>query len=301
MLRLIRNIRVLLLPLLHRARAGPLSFVRRFSYKDIKRATDGFGRIVASHSNGAVYKAKFQDGIVAVVKEVRAFPQVKDTFDREVQRLGRLHHRNLVALRGFSAGRKRFLVFEYTENGSLKEHLNDPLKTPLNWKTRMQIATGVAAALEYLHFFCDPPIYHVTINSSNVLLDENFAAKLSDVGLLGSSGNHIAKPHASCSRGCMDQEHKNIIFQLGVLILELITGQSSEKEGADLVQWVQGSIFESSVHKMVDPDLGNDYGSRELRSLLAVAKLCTKIGDKPTFSISHILHYLQRKVEPSII
>lgn len=96
----------------------------------------------------------------------------------------------------------------------------------------------------------------------------------------------------------MAQERGNVILQLGVLILELVTGQSSEKGGhADLIQWIQGSRFASSMHRMIDPDLGNNYDSRELRNLLAVAKLCIKSRDKPMFSVLHVLHYLQQKVD----
>ncbi|XLR01219.1 hypothetical protein S83_067417, partial [Arachis hypogaea] len=71
----------------------------------------------------------------------------------------------------------RLLIFDNIENGSLKEHLNDPLKTPLNWRTRLQTANEVVAALEYLFLFSDPLAYHVSISSSNIMLDENFAAK----------------------------------------------------------------------------------------------------------------------------
>ncbi|KAG6678728.1 hypothetical protein I3842_14G095300 [Carya illinoinensis] len=300
--RLIRRFRLHLLAWLHKSRhvliLGPILFVRYFSYKDIKRATDGFHRIIYTDSHRTAYKAKFQDGGVALVKEVRGFNQGKDVFYRELQLLGRLHHRHLLQLRGFSTGQKRLLVFDNVENGSLKEHLSDPLKTPLNWRTRLQIAIGVAAALEYLLLFSDPPMYHFSISSSNIMLDENFTAKLSEVGLLCSCEDYLKMPHASCSEECMAQERGNVILQLGVLILELVTGQSSEKGGhADLIQWIQGSRFASSMHRMIDPDLGNNYDSRELRNLLAVAKLCIKSRDKPMFSVLHVLHYLQQKVD----
>lgn len=293
--RLIRRV----LALLHRSSHGPISFVRHFSYKDIKKGTDDFQRIIYSNSQGTAYKARLQDGGVALVKEVGALDQEKDVFYREVQLLGRLHHRHLLPLRGFCTGHKtkRLLVFDNIENGSLKEHLSDPLKTPLSWRTRLQIAIGVASALEYLLLFADPPMYHVSISSSNIMLDDQFTAKVADVGLFTSVGNHITVPHASCSEECMVQEHGNIILQLGVLILELITGQCSEKGGADLIQWIQESRFASSMHKMIDPDLGNNYDSRELKNLLSVAKLCLKSGDKPKFSIPQILHYLQKKVD----
>jgi hypothetical protein len=69
--------------------------------------------------------------------------------------------------------------------------------------------------------------------------------------------------------------------------------------GADLIQWVQGSSFASSMHKMIDPDLGNNYNSSEFKKLLAVAKLCIKSGDKPIFYIPQILHYVQKKLDVS--
>ncbi|GAV88167.1 Pkinase_Tyr domain-containing protein, partial [Cephalotus follicularis] len=276
---------------------GPVLFVSRFSYKDIKRATDGFHRTIYSNSYGAAYKARFEDGGTALVKEIRALKQENVAFYREVQLLGRLHHRHLLALRGFSAGHKRLLIFDNIENGSLKEHLNDPLRTPLDWKTRLQIAIGVAAALEYLLLFSNPPIYNVSVTSSNIMLDENFTAKLSDVGLGSSVGSSDRMHNASCSEDCVEHESSNIIFQLGVLILELVTGQSSDQEAGDIIQWISESHFSKSIHKMIDPDLGNDYDSRELKSLLAVARLCIKSGDKPPFSIPQLFRYLRKKVD----
>lgn len=84
-----------------------------------------------------------------------------------------------------------------------------------------------------------------------------------------------------------------------MLILELVTGQSSEMEGSDLIQWIQESRFYSSIHNMIDPDLGNNYDSKELKNLLAVAKLCIKSGGKPAISIPQLLRYLQKKVDIS--
>ncbi|XP_022731992.1 probable receptor-like protein kinase At1g49730 isoform X2 [Durio zibethinus] len=263
---MIRKLRFRLLAWLHRSRSGPILFVKKFSYKDVKKATDGFHRIVYSNSHGAAYKARFEGGEVVLVKETRAFDEGTESFYKEVQFLGRLHHRHLLALRGFSPGHKRLLVFDNIENGSLKEHFNDPLRTPLNWKARLQIAVGVAAAL------------------------------LSDVGLHSSIGTCVKMPHSSCSEECMRQECGNIIFQLGVLILELITGQSSEQGSTDLIQWVQGSGLSSSIHMMIDPDLGNNYDSRELKKLLLVARLCIKSKNNPKFPVPQLFRYLQKKI-----
>ncbi|KAK7261149.1 hypothetical protein RIF29_27453 [Crotalaria pallida] len=295
---LIRRFRRHLLSWLHRSRSGSVLFVRRVSYKDVKRATDGFRRIIYSSSEVSAYAANFGDSSVCLVKEIKRFDEAKnDIFFRQVQLLGHLHHRHLLSLKGFSLGHKhkRLLIFDNIENGSLKEHLNDPLKTPLNWRTRLQIANGVVAALEYLFLFSEPPVCHVSISSSNIMLDENFTAKLSDFGLLTSGGNSVLK---SSSKDCKEQKSCKIIFQLGVLILELVTGQSSEMEGSDLIEWIQESRFYSSIDKMVDPDLGNNYDFTELKDLLDVAKLCIKSKDKPcSFTMPQLLRYLQMKTD----
>lgn len=95
----------------------------------------------------------------------------------------------------------------------------------------------------------------------------------------------------------MDQKCGNIIYQLGVLILELITGQSSDGTGADLIKWIQGTNFARSMNKMIDPDLGNSFDYKDVRNLLSIAKLCIKSREKPRFSIPQIFRYLQSKVD----
>ncbi|XP_047940285.1 probable receptor-like protein kinase At1g49730 [Salvia hispanica] len=281
---MILKIKLLLLALFHlRSQPSPPFLLKRYSYRDIKKATDGFRRVFGNSPHEASYKAKFQNGRVGVVREVKLLDEDDDSFSKEVRLLGRLHHRHIVALYGFSTGPKRFLVFENMERGSLKEHLSDPLKTPLNWRTRLKIAVGIAAALEYLQFFCDPPVYHVSISSSTIMLDENFTPKISDISL--SAENPTS---AHCQEEC--------IFQLGLVILELITGQSSDKGGVDLAQWVQEPRFLRSIHKMIDPDLGNSYDPRELNGLLNVARLCIRSVDKTRVYTPQILWYLQKKI-----
>lgn len=81
--------------------------MKHFPYKDIKRATDGFETIMYTNSHIAAYKARFHDGGVVLIKEIRDYDQGKDVFYREVQLLGCLHHRHLLALRGFSTAHRR--------------------------------------------------------------------------------------------------------------------------------------------------------------------------------------------------
>lgn len=100
--------------------------------------------------------------------------------------------------------------------------------------------------------------------------------------------------------GHVDQKFRHVIFQFGVLLLELITGQSFGNEDMDLVKWVQEFAFTDSIHKMVDTDIGNSYDSKELKSLLVIARLCTKNEGMPMISIKQILRYLQRTLEPFV-
>lgn len=86
------------------------------------------------------------------------------------------------------------------------------------------------------------------------------------------------------------------MFRYGVLVLELVTGQSPGRDG-ELVQWVQEPGFAGSMHRMVDADLGGAYDARELRDLVIVARLCTRRGDGAVVSMPQIVRYLQGKVE----
>uniref|UniRef100_A0A804Q441 Serine-threonine/tyrosine-protein kinase catalytic domain-containing protein n=3 Tax=Zea mays TaxID=4577 RepID=A0A804Q441_MAIZE len=194
--------------------------------------------------------------------------------------------------------RFRFLVFDHMENRSLKECLHDPLRTPLDWRTRLQVAIDVAAALEYLYYHCDPPVFHVSVNSGTVLMDANFVAKLSDVGVV-SHDVRLATTDSFQDR--VERRRAGLAFQYGVLVLELVTGQSPGADG-ELVRWAQDPGSAASVHRMVDADLGGVYDARELRDLVAVARLCTRDRDDRdegagVVTIPQIVRYLQGKLE----
>ncbi|ONM51402.1 Protein kinase superfamily protein [Zea mays] len=184
------------------------------------------------------------------------------------------------------------------ENRSLKECLHDPLRTPLDWRTRLQVAIDVAAALEYLYYHCDPPVFHVSVNSGTVLMDANFVAKLSDVGVV-SHDVRLATTDSFQDR--VERRRAGLAFQYGVLVLELVTGQSPGADG-ELVRWAQDPGSAASVHRMVDADLGGVYDARELRDLVAVARLCTRDRDDRdegagVVTIPQIVRYLQGKLE----
>ncbi|KAL5972622.1 hypothetical protein ACLOJK_039427 [Asimina triloba] len=223
---------------------GPSSVFRRFNYKETKKATDNFSTVIGRGGFRTVYKAEFSNGIVVAVKRMnKASVQLEDEFCREMELLGRLHHRHLVALKGFCMEKnERFLMYEYMENGSLKDHLHTPGKTPLSWQMRIQNAIDVANALEYLHFYCDPPLCHRDIKSSNILLDENFVAK--------------------------ELTEKSDVYSYGVLLLELVTARRAIQESRNLVEWSQKfMVTDSRLPELVDPAIAGSFDLEQLQTV----------------------------------
>ncbi|KAM3742870.1 hypothetical protein ACB098_07G100700 [Castanea mollissima] len=293
---------------------GPSSMFRKFSYKEIKKATGSFNTIIGRGGFGTVYKAEFSDGLVAAVKRMnKVSEQGDDDFCREIELLARLHHRHLVALRGFCISKhERFLLYEYMANGSLKDHLHAPGRTPLSWRTRMQIAIDVANALEYLHFYCDPPLCHRDIKSSNILLDENFVAKVADFGLAHASkdGSICFEPVNTDIRGTpgyMDPEYivsqelteKSDVYSYGVLLLEIVTGRRAIQDNKNLVEWSQiYTTSESRLPELVDPSISDSFDLDQLQTLVSIVRWCTQREGRARPSIKQVLRLLYESSDP---
>ncbi|CAI9765579.1 unnamed protein product [Fraxinus pennsylvanica] len=291
----------------------PSSMFRKFSYKDTKKATENFNTIIGQGGFGTVYKAKFHDGSVVAVKRMNIVSeQAEDEFRREIELLARLHHRHLVSLRGFCIKRhERFLVYEYMENGSLKDHLLTPGRTPLSWRTRIQIAIDVANALEYLHFYCNPPLCHRDIKSSNILLDENFVAKVADFGLAHASkdGSVCFEPVNTDIRGTpgyMDPEYvvtrelseKSDIYSYGVVLLELVTARRAIQNNKNLVEWSQPFLTsELRITELVDPNLGDAFDFDQLQTIVEIMRWCTQKEGRARPSIKQVLRLLYESTD----
>uniref|UniRef100_A0A7N0ZRQ7 Protein kinase domain-containing protein n=1 Tax=Kalanchoe fedtschenkoi TaxID=63787 RepID=A0A7N0ZRQ7_KALFE len=293
---------------------GPTSLFRKFSYKETKSATDNFTTVIGQGGFGIVFKAQFKDGLVVAVKRMNKISeQAEDEFCREIELFARLHHRHLVALRGYCMEKhERFLMYEFMANGSLKDHLHAADRSPLSWQTRIQIAIDVANALEYLHFYCDPPLCHRDIKSSNILLDEHFVAKVADFGLAHASkdGSICFEPVNTEIRGTpgyMDPEYmitqelteKSDVYSYGVLILEIITGRKAIQDNKNLVEWAQPFMSsDSTIHELVDPNMGSSFDFEQLQAVVAIVKWCTQKEGAERPSIKQVLRLLYESSDP---
>ncbi|TVU35183.1 hypothetical protein EJB05_17060, partial [Eragrostis curvula] len=144
---------------------------------------------------GCVYKGILPDGRPVAVKKLKiGNGQGEREFKAEVDTISRVHHRHLVSLVGYCISEsQRMLVYDFVPNNTLYYHLHVG-QTALDWRTRVKIAAGAARGIAYLHEDCHPRIIHRDIKSSNILLDNNFEAQVSDFGLArlaADSNTHV--------------------------------------------------------------------------------------------------------------
>ncbi|XP_039170218.1 MDIS1-interacting receptor like kinase 2-like [Eucalyptus grandis] len=168
-----------------------LSYDGKVFYNRIFEATEGFDSkyYVGEGAYGIVYKANISEGQTFAIKQISSSQDDSEIvdlipFEREIQALRNLRHRNIVKFYGFCSHVQRyFLVYEYMERGSLRTILNDNERVvEFHWDKRVNVVRGVADALSYMHHECSPPLIHQDLTSNNVLLDHNYEAHVSDFG-----------------------------------------------------------------------------------------------------------------------
>ncbi|XVF72193.1 hypothetical protein PTKIN_Ptkin12aG0100200 [Pterospermum kingtungense] len=269
-----------------------------FTFRELATATKNFRQecLIGEGGFGRVYKGKLdKTGQVVAVKQLdRNGLQGNREFLVEVLMLSLLHHTNLVNLIGYCAdGDQRLLVYEYMTLGSLEDHLLDlaPEQKPLDWYARMKIALGAAKGLEYLHDKANPPVIYRDLKSSNILLDKEFNAKLSDFGLakLGPTGDktHVSSRVMGTYGYCAPEYQrtgqltvKSDVYSFGVVLLELITGRRAidttrPNKEQNLVAWAEPVFKEpSKFSELADPLLNGDFPIKGLHQAVAVAAMC---------------------------
>ncbi|ONK79389.1 uncharacterized protein A4U43_C01F5860 [Asparagus officinalis] len=282
-----------------------LGNLKRFSFRELQNATNNFSNknILGKGGFGNVYKGHLPDGTLVAVKRLKDGNAAggETQFQTEVEMISLAVHRNLLRLYGFCmTATERLLVYPYMSNGSVASRLKG--KPSLDWSTRKRIALGAARGLLYLHEQCDPKIIHRDVKAANILLDDYCEAIVGDFGLAklldhrdshvttavrGTVG-HIAPEYLSTGQS----SEKTDVFGFGILLLELITGQTAlefgkaaNQKGA-MIEWVKKIHQEKKLDMLMDKDLRNGYDRVELEEMVQVALLCTQYlpGHRPKMS-----------------
>ncbi|GER56464.1 protein kinase superfamily protein [Striga asiatica] len=271
-----------------------------FTFKQLHSATGGFGKsnVIGHGAFGLVCRGVLQNGRKVAVKLMdEAGQQGEDEFTAEVELLGRLRSPYLLPLIGYcSENKRKLLVYEFMVNGGLQEHLypaRGTVSSNLNWETRLRIALEAAKGLEYLHEHISPPVIHRDFKSSNILLDRNFHAKVSDFGL-AKRGSDKAGGHVSTrvlgTQGYVAPEYaltghlttKSDVYSYGVVLLELLTGRvpvdmKRPAGEAFLVSWALPQLTDrNKVGEIMDPALEGQYSMKEVVQVAAIAAMCVQ-------------------------
>ncbi|XP_015886505.3 phytosulfokine receptor 2 [Ziziphus jujuba] len=308
----------------------------RVSMNEIIEATKSFSPdlIVGDGSFGFVYKAQLPNGPLVAIKKLDpdAFQGFRE-FRAEMETLSKVQHKNLVRILGYCvSGSDRILIYEFIERGNLDFWLHDyssstsssssttegggdnvsGLRLPLSWETRNKIIRGVANGLCYLHGL-DKPIIHRDIKASNVLLDSEFEAHISDFGLarmIDSSHSHVSTQFAG-TMGYMPPEYKEgltaatvkaDVYSFGVLMLETATGKRpnlpQKYDGQEIMGWVEWArkmVDNNRQMEMVDQNISRQgLDEARVKEYFRIACMCVDEMSKKRPTMSDVVQLLKQ-------
>jgi Protein kinase domain/D-mannose binding lectin/S-locus glycoprotein domain len=245
---------------------------RRYTYKELVRATTNFKDELGRGGSGVVYKGILDDGRLVAVKKLDDATQGEEEFQAELSLIGCINHMNLVRVCGFCLkGQHRILISEFVENGSLDKILFNVAQNGnniLRWHHRCKIAAGVAKGLAYLHHECLEWVLHCDVKPENILLDADLEPKIADFGLSKLLNRIGPTPQISRIRGTRgyiapEWTHqlpitaKADVYSFGVVLLELVMGKhvSNVATNGDDTEACMRNIIETVKQKSDEDDL----------------------------------------------
>ncbi|GKA02759.1 G-type lectin S-receptor-like serine/threonine-protein kinase [Tanacetum coccineum] len=283
-----------------------------FVYRDLQIATKNFSEKLGGGGFGSVFKGVLSDSTIVAVKRLESVSQGEKQFRSEVNTIGNIQHVNLVRLHGFCAkGNNKLLVYDYMPNGSLHSHLfHEKQDNVLNWKTRYQIALGIAKGLVYLHEKCRDCIIHCDIKPENILLDADFGPKIADFGLAKLVGRNFSRVLTTMrgTRGYLAPEWlsgvaitaKADVYSYGMMLFELVHGKRNAEQSEDLSYTFFPSVAANAVMveggdilSLLDSRLNREANVEEVMKICKVAYWCIQDEEENRPSMSLVEQMLE--------
>ncbi|CAI9303687.1 unnamed protein product [Lactuca saligna] len=269
---------------------------RQFEFPEILLATNNFDEsLLIGHGGfGKVYKGNIINGSTVVVSAIKRLDSMSTQgateFWAEVEILSKLRHCHLVSLFGYCNYEKEMiLIYEYMPNGTLEDHLHK-LDTPLSWLQRLKICIGASRGLDYLHTGTgiEVGVIHRDVKSSNILLHESWAAKISDFGLskIGPTNQPLTyvKTLVRGTFGYLDPHYystgrltrKSDVYAFGVVLFEVLCRKRAVDTRVDesLATWAQGCIKEGNLKQIVDINIKDQISPKCLKEFVRIAERC---------------------------
>ncbi|XP_071731090.1 inactive LRR receptor-like serine/threonine-protein kinase BIR2 [Rutidosis leptorrhynchoides] len=284
---------------------------------DLMIATNNFSNesVIVSTRTGTTYKAILRDGSALAIKRLSTCKLSERQFQAEMNGLGHLRHPNLTPLLGYClVVEEKLLVYKYMTNGTLSSLLATQ-GSSLDWPARFRIGLGAARGLAWLHHGCRPPILHQNVSSNAIFVDEDYDARIVDVGLarlmnlsnqhpnessfvngdLGEFG-YVAPEYSSTMVSSM----KGDTYAFGVVLLELATGQkpanvTATDEGfkGNLVDWVNQLLSAGRIEFAIDNNLRAKGHDVKIVQFMKIAGNCITYQPKARWSMYQVYEALK--------
>ncbi|AEE31121.1 Leucine-rich repeat transmembrane protein kinase [Arabidopsis thaliana] len=287
-----------------------------FSWRQLQTATNNFDQAnkLGEGGFGSVFKGELSDGTIIAVKQLSSkSSQGNREFVNEIGMISGLNHPNLVKLYGCCVERDQLLlVYEYMENNSLALALFGQNSLKLDWAARQKICVGIARGLEFLHDGSAMRMVHRDIKTTNVLLDTDLNAKISDFGLARlheAEHTHISTKVAG-TIGYMAPEYalwgqlteKADVYSFGVVAMEIVSGKSNTKQqgnadSVSLINWALTLQQTGDILEIVDRMLEGEFNRSEAVRMIKVALVCTNSSPSLRPTMSEAVKMLEGEIE----